>query len=243
MPDLPATPALSSFAAQVALLKQSREEQLPTLVGAMVPTYNRPDLLRACVLQLAAQSRPPDIICVHQNGHPESYRWAIEDLQVPSKIAWLHTAATIAQHQWYAIPLRYLIEKKCTHFFWIDHDDLYLRNHVAFGLEDLKDHDLSVSRRCGVLYTRAREFRYGPEVEFPAHPAGGMSSSICFNRRFAREMLVDICADTQQQHTDNVVARVTLPKFRHHVSTRRTCIYHSHEGSLTSHGWLEKVFP
>ena len=36
----------------------------------MVPTFNRPDLLRSCVLQLAAQSRPPEVICVHQNGNP-----------------------------------------------------------------------------------------------------------------------------------------------------------------------------
>ena len=49
----------------------------------------------------------------------------------------MHTPAKIVQHQWYAIPLRYLIESGCTHFFWIDQDDIYLREHVAYGLEDL----------------------------------------------------------------------------------------------------------
>jgi len=49
-------------------------------VGVLVPTFNRPDLLRACVLQLAAQSRPPDVVCIFQNGNPHSYQWAVEDI-------------------------------------------------------------------------------------------------------------------------------------------------------------------
>src|SRR5689334_17683441 len=125
MPD--GAPPLSDFARQVDRL---REERLPARVGVMIPTYNRPDLLRATVLQFAAQSRPPDIVCVHQNGVSDSYAWAVADLQVTPRIAWLHTSAQLPQHQWYAIPLKYLLDQGCTHFFWADHDDIYLRDHV-----------------------------------------------------------------------------------------------------------------
>jgi hypothetical protein len=214
----------------------------PVKVGVMVPTYNRPDLLRSCVLQLAAQSRPPDIICVHQNGHPDSYDWAIADLRTASKLVWMHTPQVIRQHEWYAVPLRYLLAQGCTHFFWTDHDDLYLRDHVAQGLQDLEEFDFSVSNRCGLLYTKASDFRYAKEVEFTVHAPGGMSSTMCFNRPFAEQLLADITHDTQHHYTDNVVAKVTMPKFRCRLSSRRTCVYHAHEGSITSHPWLEKAF-
>lgn len=242
MPDLPLA-TLTQFALDVAALKEARAREGGALkVGVMVPTYNRPDLARACVLQLANQSRPPDIICVHQNGHPDSYEWAVADLRTASQLAWLHTPGKIAQHQWYAVPLRHLLDGGCTHFFWADHDDLYLREHIAEGLQDLQDHDFSVSPRCGLLYTKASDFRYAKEVDFTVHAPGGMSSTMCFNRRFAQELLADITADTQHHYTDNVVAKVTMPKFRCHVSSRLTAVYHSHEGSVTSNHWLAKAF-
>lgn len=214
----------------------------PSKVGALLPTFNRPDLLRSCVLQLLHQSRPPDLICIHQNGHPDSYRWAIEDLQTPTELAWLHTPEKIAQHQWYAVPLKHLLDSGCSHFFWIDHDDMYLHQHIACGLEDLQEHDFSVSDRCGLLFTKAADFRYAQEVAFTSHAPGGMSSTMCFNQRFARELLGDILQDRRHQYTDNVVAHVTMPKFRCKLSNRRTTLYHAHEGSVTSQGWLERAF-
>lgn len=211
-------------------------------VGVLVPTFNRPDLARACVLQLAAQSRPPDLICVHQNGHPDSYAWAVADLRVYPKLTWMHSPEQIRQHQWYARPLRHLLEQGCTHFFWADHDDLYLHHHIESGLAELREYDFSVSRRCGLLFTKAADFRYGEDVDFTSHAPGGVSSTMCFNRAFAQQLLHDLTHDSQHQYADNVVALVTMPRFRCLVSSRRTCIYHSHEGSVTSSGWLEAAF-
>lgn len=237
MPE--ANPRLSEFARQV---HQLRQERLPERVGVILPTYRRPDLLRAAVLQFAAQSRPPDIICVHQNGPGDSYYWCVEDMDIVPRIVWLHTAAQLPQHQWYSIPLRYLLDQECTHFFWADHDDLYLREHVQQGLDDLETFDFSVSPRCGLLFTRASDYRYNPEVDFTSHAPGGMSSTMCFKRGFARELLADIEGDTSHPYTDNVVAKVTMPKFRCKVSNRRTTVYHSHGGSLTSSEWLQRAF-
>jgi hypothetical protein len=212
-------------------------------VGVMIPTRNRPELARAAVLQLACnQSRTPDIVCVHQNGHPESYQWAVADVRTGAQVVWLHNRAELPQHHWYGVPLKVLLEAGCTHFFWADHDDLYLADHVERGLADLADCDFSVSRRCGLLFTKGAEFRYSHDVEFSPHAPGGMSSTMCFNRAFAGQLLHDLAADRTHQYSDNVVAHVTMPKFRCRISDRRTAVYHAHEGSLTSHPWLADVF-
>jgi hypothetical protein len=243
MPELNST--LEGFAQGLAQLKQQRQSEAAATqrVGVIVPTYNRPDLIRSCVLQLAVQSRAPDIICIHQNGHPDSYAWAVSDVRAPSRIVWMHTREKIPQHQWYAIPLQYLLQNGCTHFFWTDHDDLYLREHIAQGMADLQDYDFSVSRRCGLLFSKPSDFRYAQEVEFNSHAPGGASSTMCFTRPFAEALLIDILSDTQHHYTDNVVAHVTMPKFRCLVSDKRnTVVYHSHEGSVTSSAWLEAAF-
>jgi hypothetical protein len=65
---------------------------------------------------------------------------------------------------------------------------------------------------------------------------------MCFNRAFAEQLLQDLVDDREHQYADNVVARVTMPRFRCKVSTQRTCIYHAHEGSLTASGWLPAAF-
>lgn len=208
----------------------------------MVPTYNRPDMLRSCVLQMAAQSRPPDVICVHQNGSPDSYVWSVADLRIRPRIVWIHTPRQIPQHQWYATPLKYLLEDGCTHFFWADHDDMYLHEHVATGLRELENHDFSIARFCGVLYTKAGDYRYSPDIEFASHAPGGMSSTMCFNRAFAAQLYQDLLADRETGYSDNVLANVTMPRFRCYVSARRTAVYHSHAGSVSSSIWLDDAF-
>ncbi|HEY8047920.1 MAG TPA: glycosyltransferase family A protein [Ramlibacter sp.] len=235
MPDGKQDPALAGFAAQVQALREARA---PTRVGVLVPTYNRPDLLRFAVMQLAAQSRAPDIICVHQNGVSDSYKWAVDDLRIPSQLAWLHTPAQLPQHQWYSIPLKYLIDNGCSHFFWVDHDDIYLRDHIEKGLADLEAFDFSVSSRCGLLFTKATDFRYNPQVNFTSNAPGGMASTMCFTRRFAQALLADIEADASHYATVNVVAQVTMPKFRCKVSDRMTSVYHAHEGAVEASKWL-----
>ncbi len=65
---------------------------------------------------------------------------------------------------------------------------------------------------------------------------------MCFTRAFARLLLADITNDTQYQYTGNVVAQVTMPRFRRRIARRNTCIYHSHEGAVTSSHWLANAF-
>jgi hypothetical protein len=223
----------------------------------MIPTYRRPDLARAAVLQWLAQSLPPALICVHQNGSAESYQWCVQDLQnlstakaldaleevqaVPA-IEWLHTPHALPQREWYLRPLRRLLERGCTHFFWADHDDLYLREHAARCVAELGQADFTVASHCGVLTLRDDDYRFEPVSHFTSHASGGMSSSMAFTRRFARQLADDLERDTATHYADNVLALATLPRFTRHLSARRTTVYVSHKGSLTSAGWVEAAF-
>ena len=223
MPD-EKSPALASFAQQVEALREAR---MPPKVGVMIATYMRPDLLRSCVAQFALQSRQPDIICVHQNGVSDSYRWAVEDLAgSASTIAWLHTAVQIPQHQWYSIPLQYLVEQGCSHIFWAHDGDLYLRTHIERGLEDLRDFDFSAPARGGLLLTHAREYRHEPDFDFATPAPDGVAPGICFNRKFARQLLADLEADAMHIYTRDVIAQVTCPGFRCRTGDSRTVVRH-----------------
>jgi hypothetical protein len=120
-----------------------------------------------------------------------------------------------------------------------------MHRHIELGLKDLEAFDFSVALRTGLLYTRPTEYRYLPEIDFTSHAPGGMSSTMCFRRKFAQELLADIARDQYHTYyTDNVVANVTMPKFRCNISReRQTCIYHSHDGSVTSRHWLDTELP
>lgn len=213
-----------------------------TRVGVMIPTYRRPDLARACVMQWLLQSRPPDCICVHQNGSPDSYAWCVHDLLPAGPIRWLHSPETLPQRDWYLRPLRLLLDEGCTHFFWADHDDWYLREHVERCVAELDAADFTVASHCGVLYLRPHDYRYDPANHFTVHSSGGMSSSMAFTRGFAEQLAEDLARDTQTHYADNVLALATLPRFQRTISPRRSTVYVSHEGSLTSAAWLDGIF-
>lgn len=212
------------------------------MIGVMIPTFRRPDLLRACMLQWLVQSTRADLICVHQNGSADSYDWCVDDLRSLGRIEWLHTPQRLPQHQWYAVPLRRLLAAGCTHFFWADHDDLYRRDHVEHCMAELAACDFTISDSCGVLYLAHDDYRFVPQSKFTVHAPGGMSASMAFNRPFAEALADDLDADQQHHYSDNVVAQVTLPRFSKQVSARRTTVYVSHRGSISSAAWLDRVF-
>lgn len=211
-------------------------------IGVAIPTYRRPDLARACVLQWLVQSRTPDIICVHQNGSPESYEWCVEELRGKTEIEWIHTPERIRQHEWYRVPLARLVARGCAVYFWADHDDIFLSKHVETAIADLCHADFRVALRARILYLKSKDYRYVPHMRFTAHAPGGMSSSMAFNRAFAECLVADLEQDQEQTYSDNVVARVTKPRFVCVESSEISTMYVCHEGSETSAGWLKNAF-
>ncbi len=208
-------------------------------IGVFIPTFRRPDLLRACVLQWLTQTMAPALICVHQNGSEESYEWCVEDLKSLGRIEWIHTPQKLKQHQWYLPPLRRLLEEGCTHFFWSDHDDIYRRDHAEQCIAALADSDFSISSHCGVLYVRHDNYRFCRASRFTSHAPGGMTSSSAFNRKFAQALVQDLETDRDHYYSDNVLAKVTLPRFKQLVRDSLTTVYVSHAGSQTSANWVD----
>ena len=208
-------------------------------IGIMIPTYVRPDFARFAVLQSLAQSLKPDVVCVHQNGSNISYDWCVKDLH-QTNIHWLHSSEKLTQSQWYARPLAFLLQEGCTHFFWMDHDDIYLSNHLENGMKLLrKGFDLAVNSTAGLLKIKPPLFSYAPDKTFSSHGPGGMSSSMCFNLAFAKELILDLENNQGTFYADNIVATITMPKFRCLLSRApSTTIYVCHENTVSSANWL-----
>jgi hypothetical protein len=149
---------------------------------------------------------------------------------------------------WYSRPLAYLLEQGCTHFFWCDHDDIYHANHLAYGMELLllPEHDFIITQGCDVLLLeKPYRFLAGRKARFS--PVG-MSSSMCFNRPFAKELLRDFTDNETKsadegKHlcADRVVWDVTVPKFRCLTNyDAPTTIYVCHADTVSSPHWLKK---
>lgn len=217
-------------------------------IGVFTPTYNRPDYARSLVLQMANQRLRPDVVVIHQNGTAEDYRWAVEDIETGFEVRWIHTGRMIPQDDWYRIPLLHLIAEGCTHYFWCDHDDIYLADHVEAGVARLEaGADFSVNSHSGVLKLQKPAFSFRNSVRFSSHAPGGMSSSMCFNRAFAEALAADLAAN-QGRHafSDQVVAFTTAPRFERLLADtqcRPTTIYVAHSHSLTSSSWLSAEPP
>jgi hypothetical protein len=216
-------------------------------IGVMTPTYNRPDFARFLVLQMQNQQLKPDVLCIHQNGTPESYEWSVLDIQRSFDLKWIHTPENIKQDDWYIRPLEYLISENCTHFFWCDHDDLYSRNHIANSVNLMggvggSEYDFVVNSHASILALKQR-YEYLRNVLFNAHAPGGMSSSMCFNRSFALELLADLRKNIETAeygYSDQVVERVTKKKFRCLINqdTNATTTYVAHSDTVSSYHWL-----
>jgi hypothetical protein len=242
-----------------AAIDQAKEEiraMNPIKIGVIAPTYNRPDFARFLALQMENQVVHPHLLAFHQNGTAESYEWAVADINRHYAYLWTHTPEQIPQEEWYAVPLQLLIEEGCTHFFWCDHDDIYGLHHIATGMQLLEQgYDHVVNQRSGMLLLN-KPFNYDPDQVFQAHDPGGMSSSMCFNLEFAKELLKDLrenatkpnvvgCEDFTLNDTDRlyyadqVVRRITMPKFRCLMNTGiPSTTYVCHQGTVSSSHWL-----
>jgi len=211
-------------------------------IGVLIPTHGRPDYARQVLLQMAQQTVRPDVVVVYQNGNPDSYRDIVADVAWPFALEWLHEANSVRQHQWYAVPLRRLLDLGCSSFFWVDHDDLYYSHHIETAISELAEADWRISRFADILYLDRNRYRWRRRVRFTSHAPGGMSASMAFNRAFADALLVDLGADAEHHYSDNVVAKVTLSKFRAHYSDTLTTAYVSHAGSYSSSSWISSIF-
>ena len=212
-------------------------------IGVMTPTFNRPDCIRALVLQMQNQSRRPDLLVIHHNGNAQSYQWAIADITTTIEIVWLHTPEVLSQSQWYSVPLAHLIEAGCSHFFWCDHDDFYYSNHIENSVHALNAGNLDhvVNHRCDLVLLKKSQYEFIPNNPVTYNPTGGMASSMCFNRRFAEELLLDLNNNLAIGNADGVVASITMPKFTCHATQQVSTAYVAHAMTVSTPHWVSEA--
>ena len=234
----------------------------PPRVGVMTPTFGRPDMIRFLVAQMALQQRVPDVLCIHENGMEKSYRWAVEDyirdLGVSMVIDWIQSPRRLLRDEWYLVPLDALLHRhKCDIIFWCDHDDFYRVDHIANGIRLLTSSenppDFAINSKADLLIVRGdSSYDYYPGVAFSVHAPGGMSSSMCFNFSFGKQLLEDLSVNNQARsgcrphlsHSDQVVKNVTMPKFCcTSFDQHATTIYHCHQGTVSTSHWIAKTPP
>ena len=211
------------------------------LIGVFIPTTNRPDFIRQTILQIQNQSQKPHIVVVHQNGNNESYEWAVKDLKINFEIVWIHTKKKLANaHLWYLPALHNLILRKCDSYFWMDHDDIYLRDHIKEGQKVLKINDFGINKICGRLILDSPP-KYEEQTKIP-HAPGGMTSSMCFNYTFAKDLmnklLLDLKSKNPKKYPDQILAEM-LPKYKVGFSKKVTTVYVCHSKTVSSYHWLE----
>lgn len=213
-------------------------------IGLIAPTCNRPHWLRHTVLQMQNQSLKPDIMAIHQNGLSDSYEWAIKDLKTDFHIHWIHSRIAMNTAKAYEVSLKYLLAQECTHYFWIDDDDIYFNTHIEESVNAIDSgYDFTVNSHSQLLKVYPNKFQHTNSVKF-MHSPGGQCSSMCFNKEFATQLYIDF-VEHGPRHviSDQVVAKYTIPKFNclvRNTKTIPTTAYVCHSGTQTSSQWLDK---
>jgi len=216
-------------------------------IGVMTPLHGRPDFARMAAMQFAFQDLLPTHVAFYQNGPFENYEWVIKDLKLPYRYDWIYNGTRDPhQENWYGIPLKILLDHDCDFYFWCDQDEIYLSNHIYSSVTDLVINmaDIVLNSTGGLLKVKGKNFDYsfGP---FTAHDPGGISSSMAFTKPFAQELYKDLYRNLETvEHfwADNVVSKVTMPKFKvHRNSIKATVTYLCHPGTASSAHWVDDL--
>ena len=209
-------------------------------------------MVRSVALQFMNQTRKPDIVCFHQNGieNKKSYEHFVKDVDINYK--WIHTPYDVSVDERYSIPLQSLIDDGCDYFFYCDDDDIYYNNHIeeSINVIEATKADLMIRNVCDWVKFKYEPWQsvwdFGKDTSFTAHADIGVSSSILFNREFAKEFVNDCAVNTKNmrdgkdfyQHTDNLIHKVTARKFKTHVYSKTSMCYVIHKGSTSSNAWV-----
>ena len=219
-------------------------------VGVFVATNCRPIMARLSALQFEAQTKKPDLVCMHQNGDNSklSYKNFVEDLKLSYKLEWIHTPRTLHQDEWFSIPVRHLLMAGCDYMFWGEDDDIYYSHHIESSIELMKKHnaDMIIRNVCDCVKVYDKSYEVRKNSTFTAHADVGVTCSIGFTSEFAEEFLKDCDRNIKNklegnpwhQFTDQLINRVTATKFKRYIHSETSTCYVIHRGSFTSAAWL-----
>lgn len=143
--------------------------------------------------------------------------------------------------EWYRRPLAYLMDMGCTHYFWGDHDDIYMRDHVQTRLRELDHHDYMIAEFSSILAVKRNDYHMDGRVKFVNQPTGGHASSVAFNFPFAKQLHQSFLDQPDAPYADNVLGELAKSgQFTVAESPRVTTMYLAHGGTVTSHEWVDE---
>jgi len=212
-------------------------------LGVYVANHNNPMFLRMCLLQIANQTRKPDVLAIHMNNQPNSSTWAVRDI-IPK----LRERGTVVigklspgpiQHpDFHLPPLEILFEQGCELFTKFDHDDFFYEEHIESLEKEMTDDVDVVAQKYFEALIIPQDAQYQARMtEMNQNPTLAMSDAILFNRVFAEQYIKDMKAAATGWPDDEVMAE-TMRKFRvKRYGCKPTCCYVIH-GTNTSSSWI-----
>lgn len=219
-------------------------------IGVYLASHNNPLFLRMALLQLEAQTIKPDVLAIHENGHPNQTvdlinMDVLKRLRKTTQVLYDHTDAGLSHPYFHYLPLKRLVDSgRCDQYTKWDHDDIFQDTHLETLALDLSTFDWIGQRKADVLILNAKQYVYKRGVDFGLfNPLGGPSDSFMFTNEVAECYLKDMLDRAGKNEADDwILHKYTLPKFPRGrlMDCRPTVCYVSHgKNDSTSH-WVIK---
>ena len=219
------------------------------MLGVYVASYNQPVFLRHCLLQIAAQTRLPDVLAIYENATKTSSYWAIHDVVENLTdngviIDYRHSSERHIMPTFFCLPLQILIDRGCDLFQKLDVDDIYYKWHLGY-LESLADthpsFDAMVNRNSGLLVIpNSGDYKAKDSIEWGMYnPIGGHPNNLIFRKNVA-EVFVKAMAEHTGYNDDVVFDRYVRPHFRYGIlSDIPTSCYVAHNKTVSTSNWCD----
>jgi hypothetical protein len=223
-------------------------------LGVYVASYNNPVFLRQCLLQIAAQTRLPDVLAIHENVHTTSYRWVVEDvitkLQANGvEVALYHSPYPLLMPTFFCRPLKALIKAGCEIFNKIDVDDIIYAHHLAvqeslFVAHQPADYVVNTQSELLVLLNKGG-YKYSPKVDFGMwNPTGAHPNAIIFNRAVAEAFVEAMFTHAGEEADDAILAKHVFPQFNgKRALYPPTMCYVAHSRTWSTWQWADDPPP
>lgn len=221
-------------------------------LGVYIATHNNPMFLRLALLQLEAQTHKPDVLAIHENGHPFQTadlinRDVLRRIAKHTQIIFDHNEAGLSHPYFHYLPLKRLVDSgRCDLYTKWDHDDIFYEHHLE-SLYEIMSSNWELpwvgQRRADILVLNPKQYIFKVNREFTWNPLGGMSDCFMFNHEVAETYLGHMLSRAGKgEADDHILHTYTLPGFPkgRMLDGKATACYVSHGRNDSTSHWIVK---
>jgi hypothetical protein len=220
-------------------------------LGVYVASYNQPVFLRHSLLQIAQQTRLPDVLAIHENANRKSYRPLVEDVletirSKGVKVLYQHTGHQMDMPTFFCLPLANLVDEGCDLYQKLDVDDIYYAHHLDNQVELIWDKEYGYHPYDYVINSNAEllvlptsgPYLHNPKVNFGIwNPTGGHPNNIIFKKAVAEAFIKAMYAH-KPLNDDTIFAAHVMPKFLGNTISRdATMCFVAHGKNVSVPHW------